>query len=162
MKRKNIIGAVVAVIAIAGLVFFGATLKTQDEGALPETTRNILIIETAGGARHEFNIELAQTPEQKTYGLMFRKEMPENAGMLFPFGQEQEVFMWMKNTYIPLDMIFTDGMGTITHIHKNAVPHSLETIVGGIAAAVLEVNGGIADKLGISEGDVMKHPVFGN
>lgn len=151
------------VLAVAGLVLLGAELNNaRGTAGLPKTARNVLIIETAQGVRHKFNIELAETPEQKTYGLMFRKEMPEDAGMLFPFGQEQVVHMWMKNTFIPLDMIFTDSAGKITRIHKNAVPHSLETIEGGMAAAVLEINGGIADKLGIMPGDVMKHPVFGN
>ncbi len=149
-----------AVIGLVGLVLIGAYLVSRDSTGLPQTVRNNLTIKTATGIEHVFKIELAQTPEQQAYGLMFRREMDPDAGMLFPFGREQELFMWMKNTYLPLDMIFANSAGVITKIHKNAVPESLDTISGGIAAAVLEVNAGTADRLGILEGDVMLHPVF--
>ena len=150
-----------AVVGFAGLVLLGTFLGSADVvPTAPQTVRNRLVIVTAGGASHKFNIEIAETPEQKAYGLMFRRDMEPDAGMLFPFGQEQAISMWMKNTYLPLDMIFADSAGVITRIHKNAVPESLETIDGGFAAAVLEVNAGTADRLGISPGDVMRHPVF--
>ena len=111
---------------------------------------------------HTFAIELAVNDEQRARGLMFRKELPEGQGMLFDFHKEQPTSFWMKNTYIPLDMIFIRGDGRILRIAENTVPLS-ETLVpsGGPVRAVLEVIGGTAKKLGIAPGDRVGHAIFG-
>ncbi len=109
----------------------------------------------------EFQVELALTPEQRSRGLMFRTELAEDEGMLFDFGAPRPVGMWMRNTYIPLDMLFIDGDGRITRIEANAEPLSERTISsGGPVRAVLELPGGTTEKLGIEPGDRVLHPLF--
>ena len=92
---------------------------------------------------------------------MDRRFLPADRGMLFDFGHEQNVMMWMKNTYIPLDMIFISRAGVVTHIAENAEPLS-EAIISseGRAYGVLEVNGGFARKIGLKPGDLVRHPLF--
>lgn len=122
-----------------------------------------LVIETQLGKTHAFTAELATTGAQKQQGLMFRKNMPPNQGMLFDFGTPRPVTMWMKNTYIPLDMLFINSDGVITHIHERAVPHSEETISSrGLVKYVLELNAGTANALSIKTGDVVKSAQIGN
>ncbi|SMR72191.1 hypothetical protein SAMN04488030_1464 [Aliiroseovarius halocynthiae] len=105
-----------------------------------------------------FRVEVADDPQERAQGLMFREEMPMTHGMLFLFEIAQPVSFWMKNTLIPLDMIFVQSDGTISRVHHNAVPHDLTSIDGGRGViAVLEVNGGMAERLGISEGSEMQH-----
>lgn len=109
-----------------------------------------------------FSVEYAKTDDERAKGLMFRKELAEGAGMLFDFSPEQPVAMWMKNTYVSLDMIFIAGDGRIIRIAENTVPESLATIAsGGPAKGVLEVVAGTAKKLGIRPGDRVAHPLFG-
>jgi uncharacterized protein len=110
---------------------------------------------------HTFGVEMAVTPEQQMTGLMFRRELPEGQGMLFDFGHEQPASFWMKNTYIPLDMIFIRGDGRILRIAEHTVPLS-EALVpsGGPVRAVLEVIAGTAKKFGIAPGDRVAHPIF--
>ncbi|MEW6258140.1 MAG: DUF192 domain-containing protein [Pseudomonadota bacterium] len=99
-------------------------------------------------------VEVARTDKQREVGLMFRKEMPERQGMLFDFKQDQPVYMWMKNTYIPLDMLFIRSDGTIARIEAMTTPLSERTISSGEPVrAVLELNGGAARRLGIAPGD---------
>jgi uncharacterized membrane protein (UPF0127 family) len=119
-----------------------------------------LWIETAQ-ARHRFEVELAETPEQMARGLMFRTELADDAGMLFDYERPRLVAMWMKNTLIPLDMLFIDEDGTISRIEAWTTPLSLETIPsGGPARAVLELKGGITERLGIEPDDRIVHPDF--
>jgi len=120
-----------------------------------------LEIASKGGV-HVFAVEMASTPAEQAKGLMFRRELPEGQGMLFDFHHEQPTSFWMKNTYIPLDMIFIRGDGRILRIAENTVPLS-EALVpsGGPVRAVLEVNAGMARKLGIAPGDRVAHPIFG-
>lgn len=110
---------------------------------------------------HVFAVELASTPQEQATGLMFRRELPEGRGMLFDFHRDQPTSFWMKNTYIPLDMIFIRGDGRILRIAENTVPLS-ETLVpsGGPVRAVLEVIAGTAKRLGIAPGDRVGHPIF--
>lgn len=110
---------------------------------------------------HRFEIELAISPQEQELGLQFRKELPEGQGMLFDFGREETASFWMKNTFVPLDIIFIRGNGEIAHIAENAVPLSLDLIPsGGPARAVLEVIGGTSRKLGLAAGDRVSHPIF--
>lgn len=110
---------------------------------------------------HAFSVEMATTEAEREKGLMYRKSLPEGQGMLFDFQRDQEVGFWMKNTYIPLDMIFIRGDGRILRIAENTEPLS-ERIVSsnGPVRAVLEVIGGTARKLGIAPGDRVAHPIF--
>jgi uncharacterized membrane protein (UPF0127 family) len=120
-----------------------------------------LTIEQKDGDKLVFNIELATTNEQQMRGLMFRETMAANAGMLFLYPQERIITMWMKNTILPLDMIFADRQGVVVSVHANAVPYSEDVISSRAPAlAVLEVNAGTAAKLGIREGDRLVHPGF--
>ncbi len=108
-----------------------------------------------------FGVELAQTDETRSRGLMFRESLPRGAGMLFVYDAPQPAAFWMKNTLIPLDMIFTDRAGVVTRVHSNAIPGDLTPIDGGSAVfAVLEINGGLARSYGIAAGSQMRHPVF--
>jgi uncharacterized membrane protein (UPF0127 family) len=110
---------------------------------------------------HIFAVEIADTEAQREKGLMFRKNLPDGQGMLFDFKREQDVSFWMQNTYIPLDMIFIRGDGSILRIVENAEPLSTRLIPsGGPVLAVLEVIGGTARKLGIAPGDRVAHPIF--
>ncbi len=103
-----------------------------------------------------------RTPAEREHGLMDRQYLPPDRGMLFQFNREQDILMWMKDTYIPLDMIFIAPTGEVTHIHANAEPLS-ENIISsdGPALGVLEVNAGYARKIGLKEGDLVRHPMFG-
>src|SRR5437588_8742656 len=108
-----------------------------------------------------FSVEMATTEEEKTTGLMYRKELPDGKGMLFDFSPEQQVSMWMKNTYISLDMIFIRADGRILRIAENTEPMSTRIISsGGLAKGVLEVIAGTAQKYGIAPGDRLAHPLF--
>jgi uncharacterized membrane protein (UPF0127 family) len=116
-----------------------------------------LVIHT-GGSAYKFEVEVVTTPETRAQGLMFRKAMPPNAGMLFIYPGEQPVSFWMKNTLIPLDMLFVKTDGSIAHIAHNAVPMDETPIDSGAAVkAVLEINGGTANALGIKEGDKVEY-----
>lgn len=109
-----------------------------------------------------FSVEMATTEQEKQTGLMYRKELADGKGMLFDFNPEQEVSMWMKNTYVSLDMIFIRADGRILRIAENTEPLSTKIISSrGPARAVLEVVAGTAQKYGIRPGDRVGHPLFG-
>lgn len=109
-----------------------------------------------------FTVTIADTPATRAQGLMFVEDMPRMTGMLFIYEEPQSVSFWMKNTLIPLDMLFASPEGEILHLHENAVPGDLTPIPGGDGVQmVLEINGGMSQRLGISVGDVMQHPSFG-
>jgi uncharacterized membrane protein (UPF0127 family) len=109
-----------------------------------------------------FTVEIADTPATRARGLMYVETMPRMAGMLFIYDRPQPVSFWMKNTLIPLDMIFASPRGEILRVHENAIPGDLTPIPGGDGVQmVLEINGGLAARLGISAGDIMQHPSFG-
>ena len=108
-----------------------------------------------------FSVEMATTEDEKQTGLMYRKELPDGKGMLFDFSPEQQISMWMKNTYISLDMIFIRADGRILRIAENTEPMSTKIISsGGLAKGVLEVVAGTAQKYGIQPGDRVAHPLF--
>lgn len=130
--------------------------------ALPSSAaeRGTLEIVSKTGV-HVFAVEVVSNDVERAKGLMFRKELPEGQGMLFDFQRDQEIAMWMRNTYIPLDMIFIAGDGRIRRIAENTEPMSERIIPsGGPVRGVLEVIGGTARKLGIAPGDRVAHPMF--
>ncbi len=115
----------------------------------------------SGGARHRFRVELAETPAQHARGLMFRTDLAPDAGMLFDYGAPRHVSMWMKNTLVPLDMLFIAADGEIVRIARWTTPLSLEPVPSpGPVAGVLELRGGTADRLGLRAGDRAVHPIF--
>lgn len=113
------------------------------------------------GGKARFSVEVADDFEERARGLMFRKNMPRFSGMLFVYPEPAKVAFWMKNTLIPLDMIFLDETGAVAAIHEQAIPGDLTPIPGGEnILAVLEVNGGLVRKLGIPIGAQMRHSAF--
>ncbi len=108
-----------------------------------------------------FGVAVADTPQERSRGLMFVEQMAASQGMLFVYGSPRPVAFWMKNTLIPLDMLFADSTGTVQRVHENAVPGDLTTIPGGPNIQyVLEINGGMARMLGIGVGAQMRHPAI--
>lgn len=124
-------------------------------------TSELTIVGASG--RHRFKVEVAQTPAQMEQGLMFRTSLAPDAGMLFVYDPPTVATMWMRNTLIPLDMLFVDAQGRIVNIRERAVPQSLDVISAAAPVrAVIELNGGTAARLAIEPGDRVLHPIFGN
>jgi len=118
-------------------------------------------LKTGNGGSATFNVEVVDTNETRAKGLMFRENMARFSGMLFVYDSPQTVSFWMRNTFIPLDMIFIDPTGTVVRVHHNAVPLDESAIPGGDNIyAVLEINGGLAKTLGIQQGAVLQHLAF--
>ncbi len=141
--------AAASLVVVLALVF----------GALAQAAEPLAIV-TRGG-RHAFTVEVARNDADRAQGLMYRRSLAPDRGMLFDFGRVQPISMWMQNTYIPLDMIFIRADGTIARIAENAEPLSTRTIPSGEPVlAVLEVPGGTAARLGIRPGDRVEHPLF--
>lgn len=144
-------------VLISALLLLSGSLSARAEDPATES----LTIQTVTGARHVFNVEVARTPKQRETGLMYRRSMAADHGMLFDFGQVDMVAMWMKNTYLPLDMLFINQTGRIVKIARRTVPFSRTIIYSGAPVlAVLEINGGVSDRLGLREGDIVLHPLF--
>jgi uncharacterized protein len=151
MQPHPTLRAAVAAVLILALFAFRPAVAA-DEQTLEIVTRSGV---------HSFTVELAATDEARSKGLMYRRELPEGRGMLFDFKQDQNAAMWMKNTYIPLDMIFIRADGRIQRIAENTTPESEKIITAGAPVrAVLEVIGGTTRKLGIRAGDRVAHPLF--
>jgi len=126
----------------------------------PGPTEPLTIVQP-GGKTLTFQVELADTPEKSELGLMYRKEMAKDHGMIFDFGPPRETQMWMKNTFIPLDMVFFDNTGLVTSIVENARPFSERLIDPGIPVrGVIEFNGGVVKAMGIKPGDKVQHKIF--
>jgi hypothetical protein len=142
--------------ALAFVVFLAASAGVTAQGGEPDS----LEIVTSTG-RHAFQVEIANNDASREHGLMDRRYMAPDHGMLFEFDREAPVSFWMKNTYIPLDMIFIAPSGVVTHIAANAEPLSERVIPsGGPCVAVLELNGGMAASIGLKVGDSVRHPFF--
>ena len=147
-------GWLAAILVVAGLAAAIASVRAATFQPLEIVTRNGVQV---------FSVEMATTEKEKETGLMYRKELADGKGMLFDFNPEQEVSMWMKNTYVSLDMIFIRADGRILRIAENTEPMSTKIISSkGPARAVLEVVAGTAQKYGIRPGDRVGHPLFGN
>lgn len=126
-----------------------------------ETTS--LTITTSDGKVHPFTVELAADNDQRAQGLMNRRKMASDHGMLFDFRQTRQVMMWMKDTYLPLDMLFISKDGKVETIRENAVPLSQSIIDSGVPVAfVLELNAGAVKRLGIAPGDRIDSPPIAN
>jgi len=146
----------IAAVFVLAACLAPALLRAQ----LASFGKSELTIDTAGGKQH-FTIEEAKTPQQMTQGLMYRRSMPADAGMLFEYEHPQPAAFWMKNTLIPLDMLFIGADGAVLDIHERAVPLSLDPIgTDEPVLAVLELNGGAVSRLGIKRGDRVEHPLF--
>jgi len=151
-----IVGAAVILVA---LVSIGLTPASESVSiSFPHAT---LVIEPADGKPFSFDIELATTTEQHARGLMFRRTMPRDAGMLFLFEPDQPVDFWMKNTFIPLDMLFVRADGVIIKVVTHAEPFSTAMISSNEPVrGVIEINAGEADRRGIRTGDKVIYPAF--
>ena len=150
--------------AVGFVLFALLALAPALPGAEAQTLSKIepLTIATEGDAVM-FTVEIADTEELRTRGLMFRQRLPEDKGMLFDFGSPRPVSMWMKNTYIPLDMLFIRPDGSIAYIAENTVPKSLDAIgVSEPVLGVLELAAGTSRKNGIRAGDMVYHRLFNN
>jgi uncharacterized membrane protein (UPF0127 family) len=144
-------------LRLTALALFGLLVAV---GPVRPADRQTVEIASKNGV-HAFSVEIAENDADRAKGLMYRKELPEGNGMLFDFKRDQEVSFWMQNTYIPLDMLFIRGDGTILRIAENTEPLSTRMIPsGGPVRAVLEVIGGTARKFGIAPGDRVAHPIF--
>ncbi len=163
MKIHPLPVLILVLAALANLTLAGAGAASSAPIKLQRFERDVLSIETADGQSHRLEVELALTGEQHAQGLMYRRNLAADAGMLFLYNGAGMLSMWMKNTAIPLDMMFIAPDGRIVDIAERTVPYSLETISARFAAsAVLEVNGGTVARLGIQPGDRVRHRAFGN
>ena len=151
-----------ALWCVLALIWLGAAHAQigplEDLDAFPSAN-----LEIAEGkkVKHVFKVWLADTPPRQAQGLMFVRSLPDLRGMLFAYPQPKPISMWMKNTYIPLDMVFIDGRGRIQQIVEQTTPHSLDLIRSDQPAlAVLEIAGGEAKRLGIHAGQQVRHPAL--
>ncbi len=160
MIRNRLILLVVMVCLLAAGQTAAPPAKAQN--AQPVFHIEEIEIVTLRG-RFGFTVEMAETDQERNFGLQFRPQLPANHGMLFDFGTPQPIFMWMKNTLVPLDMVFIDDAGRVTRVAENTTPLSLEVIPsGGPVRSVLEIAAGTATKLGIGKGSLIRHRIFGN
>lgn len=144
-------------LALVGLLAIARAVAAENP---PEFGHGALTIEASGGKFH-FEIEVAETPAARARGLMFREGLSDDHGMLFDFGHPQEVTMWMRNTFISLDILFIRSDGRISRIARNAQPLSDRVMEsGGPVRAVLELRGGLTAERGIEPGDRIIHPLF--
>jgi uncharacterized membrane protein (UPF0127 family) len=152
-RRRVMMGVGAAITLSLAMGAAAQTLVTFPRGQAEVVTK--------AGKHHAFTVELATTHDQLTQGLMFRRTMAADAGMLFDFGEDKPVTMWMRNTLIPLDMLFIANDGRVVGIKERAVPQSSDIIAAPEPVrGVLELNGGTAQRLGLSAGDRVVHPMF--
>jgi uncharacterized membrane protein (UPF0127 family) len=143
---KRLIGAVCALVATAA-------------AAAAACTDDMVHLRGPDGGEAAFRVEIADTEAERAQGLMHRESLAASAGMLFVFPRPQTVGFWMKNTLIPLDMIFMDATGTVRRIGHEAQPHDTRPVMGGTdIETVLEINGGLSRRIGIEPGWQMRHP----
>lgn len=148
--------AVLSALLSFGFLAFGVGAIT----ARTLETRPLTFIK-ASGERLQITVEVADDDEKRATGLMFRRSIGDDEGMIFIYPQEEQIAMWMKNTYISLDMFFLRADGTIIRIERNTEPFSERTITsGGLALGVIEMKAGSAERLGIKVGDIVDFPSF--
>lgn len=147
-------------IALALASLLTASAYAQGPKPAPPGPTDPLTI-LSGGKSHVFQVELADTPEESELGLMYRKEMARDRGMIFHFGKPTQTGMWMKNCVFPQDMLFLDADGAVLAIAENARPGSERIITPGFPfTGVLELNGGVVKELGLKPGDRIQHKMF--
>jgi uncharacterized membrane protein (UPF0127 family) len=160
---RRIISTIPGRAAILAALFLFAHLAAALVGPAPlraEMRKDVLKLITASG-EHAFDVEVASTPAEKSRGLMFRRSLADDAGMIFPYEPPQEATMWMKNTYISLDMVFIRADGIVHRIEAGTEPFSEAVISSnGNVAAVLELKAGIAQRIGLKPGDKVVHRLF--
>lgn len=145
----------------AARLILALALALQGGGAGAACAPDQVELRGVSGTVQRFGVEVADDPDERAQGLMFRQKMPMAAGMLFVFPAPKQATFWMKNTPLALDMIFADAAGRVTRVHENARPLDETLIDGGPGVAfVLEINGGLAGPLGITPGAVMRHPAI--
>ena len=162
MKSTNRFSAVV-MLTFAAICFASPSFaETPDAAQLDRAfKKSSLQIATPDARLHSFNVWVADSYERRARGLMFVKQLADNEGMLFIYEQSQPISMWMKNTFIPLDMLFVAADGKIIRVAANTKPHSLDTIDSqGDAIAVIELKGGTAERLRIAKGARVMHAIF--
>jgi uncharacterized protein len=171
-KKKRgkafIIGFVVVLLAVVGASLTTNLMRQASNGPAPKPAPMpslTLIFErleiVSYGKSHRFSVEVMRNDAQRARGLMFRQTLPQENGMLFDFERDQIVTMWMKNTPLPLDMLFVTADGRIHRIESRTEPFSERMISSGAPVrAVLEINAGISERLGLKPGDQLKHPMF--
>lgn len=150
-------------VALAGIVMAGAAVMGMATAVAAACSDDHVNLRGDWG-QVRFTVEVADDDAERSRGLMFREEMARGAGMLFVFDPPRGVSFWMRNTLIPLDMIFADPTGTVVSVHSNAVPGDETPIPGGSddIYTVLEINGGLAERYGIGPGTQMQHPAYGD
>lgn len=164
MKRRRF-GRAQSAAALFWALFVALLLSFAPPPAAVSADEAVSIVEQleidTGSGAHPFLVEVARTEPQRERGLMFRRALPADHGMLFNFETERPVQMWMRNTYLPLDMIFISRSGKVVGLAENTEPLSESIISSGAPAyAVLEVNAGVAAAIGLKIGDRVKHPFF--
>ncbi len=160
--RRLIVGLVLTLAAACGSVGEGAQNVSRNAAQRGLPVEPLQIV-THDGRVHRFRVEIADTYASRERGLMFRKSLGPDAGMLFDFKTEQPVAFWMKNTLIPLDMVFIDARGTVVNVAANAKPMSEANIPSdGPVLGVLEIRGGRAAEIGVQAGDKVRERIFGN
>jgi uncharacterized membrane protein (UPF0127 family) len=150
---------------MACAAFAGGAAQADDTTPEPLSAfpQSLLAIRTTAGKVLNFKIWTADNPRREEQGLMFVRDLDEHAGMLFAFPGNPQPMMWMKNTYIPLDLLFINAQGRIEYIAAKATPLSLAVIHSPKPSlAVLELNGGACERFGINPGDLVVHPIFHN
>jgi hypothetical protein len=156
-----VVGAVVAQSLTSNFARMGPCVRVLADQAADTRAKFEVLEISSGSKRHCFRIEMARTDADRARGLMFRQSMPADQGMLFDFERDQMVSMWMRNTFIPLDMLFVFADGRIHRIEHRTEVQSERTISSGVPVrAVLELNAGVSERLGIKSGDRLVHPMF--
>jgi len=161
-ELSGLLGALLVTLAFVGAVAHAQSGPIEDLSAFPLDKLEIVSGKGDGKKVHlVFQVWLADTPRRQQQGLMFVRDLPDLRGMLFVHDGPKDISMWMKNTYIPLDMVFIDEKGHIQQIIEQATPHSLDIIRSDKPAlAVLEIAGGEAKRLGIHAGQRVTHPAL--
>jgi uncharacterized membrane protein (UPF0127 family) len=153
----------IALFATSALLTGGTALAEDADAAQLDQAfaRSSLQIATPDARLHSFRVWIADTDARRARGLMFVKHLDEGAGMLFIYPSKQRIAMWMKNTYIPLDMLFVTAKGRVAKVVEHTEPHSLKSIESGTEViAVIELNAGTVSKLHIRAGAQVIHPTF--
>ena len=161
MSRAGVVRGLVLGIGLGLALLAVGTGPAGAQQGLASFSRDNLVLHQADGTERAFDVELAVNPQQQAQGLMYRQSLAADAGMLFIYRPARPVSMWMKNTLIPLDMLFIAEDGEIVKTVERTVPLSLTTISSDDRVrAVLEINGGTINRLGIRPGDRLVHPAF--